>query len=222
MTTSDVFDDDELFRQVVARMDPAEVAHTLTKSPDWNDERAGDLTVFTPTDGDPVVYDPDQDAFLRRDAYRGTMHAARQAVADEEGLVEMVSQVEGAVEKRDVLMDFNDTRSRYESKYSAHDPIVETLGVAVDGEGYTLGRIDDSERRVDTYAVVRSTFTPTGIRRDVTGDRITLDRSEVPDRHDRFYRKRDFLADHLLAEYSDHPEQALELFARAYGREVSP
>ncbi len=213
------FDDGAVRDAVVDRLAPEEITHTLTKSPNWEDIRAGDMTVFRPTDGgQPVVYDPADRTFLAPDRYRHTLDAVRRDAVDEDGLVEMLSEVDGAVEKRDVLMHFHDTRGQYRSNYTSG--AVVTIGFAVDGEGYTLARMADNEPGQHTYAVVRSTYTPDGAEREVPDDRFTVDPSDVPDRNDFFHNKIRFLDDHLLTPYSDRREEAITRIEEAYSRTV--
>lgn len=215
------FDDETLFHDVVERLTPEEITHTLTKSPHWDDERAGDITVFRPRDGgQPVVYDPDDRAFLPEDVYRRTVDSVRRAATDEAAFVEMLSEVDGAVAKRDVLMHFNAAGPTRRTSAYAGDPCVDAMGFAVDGEGYTLGRISTSEPGTDTYAVVRSTYTPGGAEHAVPGTRITVDRGDVPHQHTFFYKKVRFLDDHLLSAYSENRDQALAMIGDAYSRPV--
>lgn len=220
--TSDDYDarmiDGRMIDDIVSRLTPEELNHTLATSPHWEDERAGDLTVFHPADGGSlVVYDPEEERFLPESRYTRTMSAVRRAAVDEDGAVEMASAIDGAVANRDVLIHLDGDRGRR----SRGTGTPSTMGFAADGLGYTLARVRSPDRGTSRYAVIESRYTGGGAERVVTGDHVAVDRTDVPRPDGFFHNKVGFLDDHLLSRYApDRREEVLDRLADEYDRSL--
>lgn len=163
-------------------------------------------------DTEPVVYDAQDETFWSEERYGASVYASIDAVHNQDLFVDTLEAVEDRVADREALMHMRSMGNRFRRRRKRP----EAIGIATDGEGYTLGRVRNTEPGKESYALVISEFTEDGINRRMAGETITVDRSDIPDQRTLQQRKFEFISEKILDRYSVKPDTAREFLVDTY------